>query len=62
VTINDTSDRLSQFEQLRMQVDAARQRARLWLLALGVGAILITPVAIAEIVRLIISLLVIPGR
>ena len=62
VTMNDTSDRLSQFEQLRMQVDAARQRARLWLLALGVGAILITPVAIAEIVRLIISLLVIPGR
>ena len=62
VTINDTSDRLSQFEQLRMEVDAARQRARLWLLSLGVGAILITPVAIAEIVRLMVSLLVIPGR
>ena len=62
MTITDTTDRLSRFEQLRMEVDAARQRARLWLLALGVGAILIAPVAIAQIVRLMVSLLVIPGR
>jgi hypothetical protein len=42
-------------------VDAARQRARLWLLALGVCAMLITPVAIAQIVRLLITFLVVPG-
>ena len=61
VTIDDTTDRLSRFEQLRIEVDAARQRARLWLLALGVCAILITPVAIAQIVRLLVAFLVVPG-
>ena len=62
VTIDDTTDRLCRFGELRIAVDAARQRARLWLLVLGVGAILITPVAIAQIVRLLVSFLVIPGR
>ena len=62
VTINDASDRMCRFGQLRIAVDAARQRARLWLLVLGVGAILITPVAIAQIVRLLASFLVTPGR
>ena len=61
VTVTDTTDRLSRFEQLRVEVDAARQRARLWLLALGVCAILITPVAIVQIVRLLVSFLVVPG-
>ena len=61
VTIDDTTDRLSRFEQLRIEVDAARQRARLLLLALGVCAILITPVAIAQIVRLLVAFLVVPG-
>ena len=62
VTIDDTTDRLCRFGELRIAVDAARQRARLWLLVLGVGAILITPVAIAQIVRLLMSFLVVPGR
>jgi hypothetical protein len=61
VAVADTTDRQSRFEQLRMEVDAARQRARLWLLALGVCAMLITPVAIAQIVRLLITFLVVPG-
>ncbi|MHC5796742.1 nuclease-related domain-containing protein [Lacisediminihabitans sp. FW035] len=60
VTVDDTTDRLARFEQLRVEVDAARQRARLWLLALGVCAILITPVAIAQIVRLVMSFMVVP--
>lgn len=59
--IDDATDRLSRFEQLRVEVDAARQRARLWLLVLGVAAILITPIAIAQIVRLMASFLVVPG-
>ena len=62
VTMNDTTDRLCRFGELRIAVDTARQRARLWLLVFGVGAILITPVAIAQIVRLLASFLVIPGR
>jgi len=62
VTINDATDRLCRFGELRIAVDAARQRARLWLLVLGVGTILITPVAIAQIVRLLASFLVISGR
>ena len=61
VTLNDTTDELARFEQLRLEVDAARQRSRLWLLALGVCAILITPVALAQIVRLLVSFLVVPG-
>ncbi len=61
VTMNDTTDQLARFEQLRLEVDAARQRSRLWLLALGVCAILITPVALAQIVRLLVSFLVVPG-
>lgn len=60
-TISDTTDRQSRFEQLRIEVDTARQRARLFLLALGVCAILITPVAIAQIVRLLVTFLVVPG-
>ena len=62
VTITDTTDRLRRFGELRIAVDAARQRARLWLFVLGVGAVLITPVAVAQIVRLLASFLVIPGR
>jgi hypothetical protein len=61
VAIDDTTDQVARFEKLRVEVDAARQRARLWLLALGVAAILITPVAIAQIVRLLASFLVVPG-
>ncbi|QNE46513.1 NERD domain-containing protein [Glaciihabitans sp. INWT7] len=61
VAVHDTSDQLARFERLRLEVDAARQRSRLWLLTLGVGAILITPVAIAEIVRLILSFMVVPA-
>lgn len=61
VTMNDTTNQLARFEQLRLEVDAARQRSRLWLLALGVCAILITPVALAQIVRLLVSFLVVPG-
>ena len=62
VTITDTTDRLRRFGELRIAVDAARQRTSLWLFVLGVGAILITPIAIAQIVRLLASFLVIPGR
>ena len=61
LAIEDTTDPVARFEQLRVTVDAARQRARLWLLALGVGAILIAPVAIAQILRLIDSLVAVPG-
>ena len=61
VTLNDMTDELARFEQLRLEVDAARQRSRLWLLALGVCAILITPVALVQIVRLLVSFLVVPG-
>jgi len=61
VTVTDTTDLLIRFEQLRIEVDAARQRARVWLLTLGVCAILITPVAVAQIVRLVASFLVVPA-
>ena len=61
VTTADTTDQLARFEHLRHEVDAARQRARQWLVLLCVGAILITPIAIAEIVRLVVSFLVVPG-
>jgi hypothetical protein len=61
LAVDDTSDQLARFERLRLEVDAARQRSRLWLLTLGVAAILITPVAIAEIVRLVLSFMVVPA-
>ncbi|MES2094045.1 MAG: NERD domain-containing protein [Actinomycetota bacterium] len=61
MTIEDTSEQMIRFERLRAEVDAARQRARLWLLAVGVGAILVSPVAFAQIFRLLLPLMVVPG-
>lgn len=61
VTTADTTDHLARFERLRLEVDAARQRARQWLVVLGVGAILITPIAVVEVIRLVASFLVVPG-
>lgn len=53
VVIDDTRRHVESFERLRTDVDAARQRAKLWLLGIGVGAILLAPLAVAEVFRLL---------
>ncbi len=61
VTRQDAPDRVARFERLRGEVDAARRRARLWLLALGGAAILVAPFAVGGVFRLLDAVLMIPG-
>jgi hypothetical protein len=50
---DDTRRHVERFERLRTDVDAARRRARLWLVGIGGTAILVAPVVVAALFRLL---------
>jgi hypothetical protein len=62
ILVEETERHVQAFERLRTEVDAARQRARLWLLALGVVAILCAPLVTVGIMRVVDSLLTQTGN
>lgn len=59
---HDNADQLQRFERLRVQVDAARKRARLCLIVAAVALVLLSPLAIAQLFGLLGGLLAMPGN
>lgn len=53
ILFEDTNQHVERFERLRADVDAARRRASLWLMALGAAGVLVAPLVVMAVFTLL---------